>query len=166
MKLKYVNLYGKFINEYAAFSTCARLSVAAMLVKDGRILSVGYNGVAKGHIHCCEMFKKTKDGIYAKYDELGELVKVYKNQEEWSAEHHAFSVDNEFHAEMNCIAFASKNKINIADCDMVLNISPCINCAKMIYLFGIKNVYYIEKYDRDTSGIEFLKNHGVNIGEL
>ena len=52
----YKHLYKVALVEYAKFSTCDRLKVAALLVHDGRILSCGYNGVPSGDQHCCDKF--------------------------------------------------------------------------------------------------------------
>lgn len=167
MKLKHIDLYKNILCEYQNLSTCARLHVAALLVKDGRVLSVGYNGVPEGSTHCCDKFQMLINGSIREFlinsvsNGVGYTATV--TEDEWKAEHHKWSEKNEIHAEMNCIAFALKNKIDISDCEMILSVSPCMNCAKLILSSGIKRVHYVTKYDRSTEGIDFLKANGVAV---
>lgn len=166
MKTKHIKLYKNILAEYQNMSTCARLHVAALLVKDGRVLSVGYNGVCQGQDHCNDIFLHNIVGSRITYairrcrgDENPKVV----DEETWKKKHHAWSDKNEIHAEMNCIAFALKNKIDISDCEMILSVSPCMNCAKLIVSSGIKHVYYVTEYDRSTEGTDFLRNNNVAV---
>jgi len=142
MKEKMINYFKNVVNETAKLSTCQSKQVGALLVKDNRILSIGYNGVPSGQKHCNEI--------------------KFKDREE----HHRWSELNEIHAEMNCIAFAAKNGIATKDTTLIVQLSPCINCAKLIVASEIKEVYYSEKYDKDKFGIEFLQNCGVKVYKL
>lgn len=165
---KYIPIYLAALSEYKKLSTCARLQVSAILVKDGRILSMGYNGTAPGQPHCKDRFIKMGDNYFiGKYGPPVDMAKYKVTADEWCAEHHKFSEHNEVHAEMNCIAFAIKNNINVADCDLIISISPCIQCAKLIAAVGIKNVFYIDDYDRNPSaGLRYLIANGVNCQKL
>lgn len=125
-------------------STCKRLQVGCIIVKESRIISMGYNGVASGHEHCNEIFKN-------------EIV----NSEEFKKKHAEFS-KNEIHAESNAIAFSAKEGQSTNDCDLYVTHAPCIDCAKLIVQSGIKNVYYINEYDRNSFGIEFLEDNNIN----
>lgn len=156
----YSALYKKLLSEYSQFSTCNRLKVACLLVDDGRILSCGYNGVPSGDVHCEERFVKNSEEN--KYFVDGQQV----NKQLWLDEHHRFSEKNEIHAEMNCLMYALKNKIDVSHCTVVVSIAPCINCAKMILAAGIKTVYYVELYDRSDDGIKFLQEHGVIVRKI
>lgn len=154
MKEKYIKIYKNLIKEYENLSSCARLRVAALLVKDGRIMSVGYNGVPSGKDHCDTIFKHDRDRYFIYDEEVSEAV--------WLEKHHRFSVKNEIHAEMNTIAFAVKNNVNVSDCDLIVSVTPCIHCAKLIQSVGLKRVYYFGEYDRSPSeGIKFLRSNGV-----
>jgi len=82
------------------------------------------------------------------------------------ADHHKFSEKNEIHAEQNAIGFASRNGLSTKDSDLYISVSPCIYCAKLIWAAGIKNVYYIEEYDRSIEGIEFLNENNIKCKEL
>lgn len=163
MKNKYKKIYTEALKLYQDLSTCARLHVSAILVKDGRILSVGYNGTAEGCPHCNEKFIKIGGRYYiGKYGPPDEMGKYEVSQEEWFAEHHKFSEHNEVHAEMNCLACAIKNHIDVSECELIISISPCIQCAKLITAVGIKKVYYVDDYDRNPSeGLRYLKDHGI-----
>lgn len=156
----YSGLYKKLLTEYSQFSTCNRLKVACLLVDDGRILSCGYNGVPSGDVHCEDKFTYSDDNGYYYID--GKSVP----EQEWRDKHHEFSEKTEIHAEMNCLMYALKNKIDVSHCAVVISIAPCINCAKMILAAGIKTVYYVELYDRSDDGIQFLKDHGVIVRKI
>ena len=132
--------------QFASQSTCCRKQVGAILVKDGRIVSTGYNGVVKGAIHCNEhdVFKNVDWTKQKATDDL-------------AMKHHQFSSVNELHAEQNAIAFAAKNGVSTDGCTLYTTLAPCPDCAKLIVASGIKEVYYTEEYDRNTTGINFLK---------
>lgn len=135
MKDKYT--FKEILNIIEYRSTCARLHVGALIVKDGRILSTGWNGVLKGLKHCNEIFT---------------------NIDKQLDEHHRFSEENEIHAEMNAIAFASRNGVSLNGAEIYTSISPCSNCAKLIVASGIKKVYYKTVYNRSTAGLDFLND--------
>lgn len=169
MELKHRQIYAEALKLYENLSSCARLHVAAILVKDGRILSVGYNGTAPGDRHCNEIFVKDEhDRYYIDPDGPADECQLTQvSEQEWKERHHAFSEVHEIHAEMNCIAYATKNHTDVTDCDLVVSISPCIHCAKLILSVGIKHVYYVEEYDRNaTAGIDFLTAHDVTCEKL
>lgn len=130
-------------------STCARVKVASIIVKNGRIVSTGWNGVLSKHKHCVEVFQG-KD----------------MTEEKVKAEHKVFSEMNEVHAEQNSISSAAKNGISTEGCDLIVSISPCTACAKLIIASGIKNVYYVEKYDRETYGLDLLTNSGIKVEQI
>jgi dCMP deaminase len=130
-------------------STCARVQVAAVIVRNGRVISTGWNGVPAGQEHCCDKFSEQ-----------------IKNSEEFLELHRKFSEHNELHAEMNAITYAARIGIATEDADIYCSVSPCINCAKAIVAAGIKSVFYRDKYDRGLEGIELLSRCGVNVIQL
>lgn len=164
MKLKYRTLYSSLLASYEKLSTCSRVQVAAMLVKNGTVVSVGYNGVASGEIHCNELFHEI-DGKYyiGEFCQPSDFETCRVTKEEFMKRHHEFSEKNEIHAEVNCLCRALNNHVDITNCDLVISISPCSNCAKMIASAGIKNVYFKDVYDRSAEGIQFLKRQGVHL---
>lgn len=175
MKLKHKILYKNVLNEYEHLSTCDRLHVAALLVKEGRILSVGYNGVPQGIRHCTDFFKHTDNKfLINKQDFSKPISKVQAIINRWvevdeptySKLHHEFAEMNEVHAEMNCIAYASKVDTNVEGCEMILSVAPCSNCAKLIVSAGIKKVTYMKHYDRSMGGVEYLRALGVDVASI
>jgi dCMP deaminase len=123
-------------------STCASKQVGAVLVFNNRIIGIAYNGVPSKQEHCNKIFSKE---TIAKDREL----------------HHLWSNKNELHAEQNLISYCARNGIKTEDSILFLTISPCIHCAKIILVSGIKEVYYFEEYDKDKTGIDFLIKNDV-----
>lgn len=118
---------------YGALSHAKRLKVGAVMVKDDRVISVGYNGTPKGFDNTCEFL-----------DETGKLV----------------TKREVLHAESNCIAFAARHGTPTEGAALVITDSPCYECCKLIIQAGIKEVYFRNEY-RDQSGLEFLWKNGV-----
>ncbi|MFW6283341.1 MAG: deoxycytidylate deaminase [Minisyncoccales bacterium] len=138
MKKQKINYFKDIVKRVSMESTCTRVSVGAILVRDQRIIATGWNGVPAEDIHCKDFFKDKSIELHAK-----------------------FSEENELHAEQNLLAFCAKNGIMTNDSILFLTISPCIHCAKLLVSSGIKEVYYIEEYDRDQRGIDFLIDHCI-----
>ena len=143
----------------AGQSTCCRLNVGAVLVKDNRVISIGFNGVPSGQKHCEEHF----DEVCKK---AGTSKEEYFKTKEFMDIHGKFSNENELHAEQNAILFAAKNGIATAGATLYVTLSPCINCAKVIVAAGIKTVYYKDLYDRSQDGIVFLAKNGIDCRQL
>ena len=129
---------------FANHSSCVKRKVGAVLVKDLRILSTGYNGTPSGICNCDEVFKNTAD---LKDGTLPNGIKIT---------HHEFAEQFEIHAEQNCLSFAAKNGVSTKDCTLYITTAPCVNCAKIIIASGIKEVIYNEIYKNDY-GLKLLK---------
>ena len=142
MKQKYIDYLKKICVETSKLSTCVSKQVGALLIKDNRIIAIGYNGVPSGIKHCDELFDKNN------FDR---------------EKHHEWSKLNEYHAEENVLLFCLRHGINISDSQLMSSLSPCINCAKLISNSGIKKFYYLEEYDKDTKGLDFLKKSKVEV---
>lgn len=164
MKLKYKQLYKSVLKEYQQFSKCARLKVAALLVNDGRILCCGYNGTPTGQTNCNELFKSEAGKFYLRESTNDDWREV--SEVDWKELHHEFAEKNEIHAEMNCIAQGFRNGINVENTDLIISLQPCDNCAKLIVASGIKHVWFVDKYDRGTKGIDFLEANGVKVEQF
>ena len=122
---------------FAELSHARRLHVGAIVVKDDRIISIGYNGMPAGWDNNCE------------YDLDGEL----KTRPEV------------LHAETNAIAKLARSNESGLGADIFITHAPCLDCAKLIYQAGIRRVMYGTAY-RDTMGIEFLKNSGIAVDQV
>lgn len=142
----FLNIALMYANEQ---STCIRKKVGALIVKDGRIISTGYNGVTKNSKHCNEIFKN--------HD-------ITNN--EFRIEHAKFSDRYESHAEMNSITYCSKQGIETNNSEMYVTVSPCLTCAKAIISAGITSVYFYELYDRYPEGIEYLKENKILVEKI
>ena len=126
-------------------SNCTELKVGAVLVKDKRICSVGYNGTAAGYINCNEALNQ----------------KLYEKED-----HHNWSKDNEIHAELNCILFAAKYGISTKDCILYVSYEPCDNCLKHIIQAGIKEVVYLYPYKKKYCHSIYRDNNLINIRQF
>jgi len=119
-------------------STCSRKQVAAIIEKDGRIISTGYAGAPSGLPHCID--------IGCEIGKDGGCIRTV-------------------HAEANAIAYAAKNGIATNNATMYCTMSPCLECAKLIVNSGIKELYYIERY-RNGDGLRLLNKVGIEVYEL
>jgi len=140
------------------------MQTGAVLVKDHRIISEGYNGVVSGAQHCCDHWERIAD-------KRGSSLENFLNSEAFSELHHEWSTDNELHGEQNAILYACKRGIKTNNSDLYTVYAPCIHCAKVIVTAGIKRVYYQFRYQRDTkaAGLWFLKRNDVlvyNVSEF
>jgi dCMP deaminase len=135
LKTYFVNV----LREVSKLSTCASKQVGCIVIRENRIVATGYNGVPSGHDHCNTLFATTFD----------------------RDEHHEWAHENELHAEQNAVAFCAKNGISMRDCTVLVSISPCIHCAKLLINTGVKKVVYIEKYDKCVSGIDMLNKSNI-----
>lgn len=137
-----------FINiakNISELSSCIQYKVGAILVKNGRILSTGYNGTPPGAINCNNYFAQRQ-----------------VNREI----HSKFSEEMEIHAELNAILFAARNGISIEDSILFVTLHPCKHCLKMICAAGIKTVYYCDDYDKYSESKimnEYLKEKSIEI---
>ncbi len=147
----------------AGQSTCCRLQVGAVLVKEGRVISIGFNGVPSKQIHCEELFSlEYEKNFKDKYPTMADFIK----SAEFKDIHGKFSNDNELHAEQNAILFAAKNGISTQGSHLYITLSPCINCAKVIITAGIQKVFYKELYDRSQEGVIFLGRNNIECVHL
>ena len=136
--------------EFSKLSHCVSKQVAAMAVKDGRIISTGINGTAPGYTNC--------DDIFNKSDFDREL-------------HNQFSNTYEIHAEMNMILYAAKNGISLDGATLYCSMLPCWNCIKHISVTGIKHIIYAKRYDmlslEDEKNIYYYcKKLGITIQQF
>ncbi len=138
MKYKYTQAHMRVAHLYAELSTARRLKVGALIVKDDRIISIGYNGMPSGWDNNCEI--EHEDGTLKTRPEV-------------------------LHAETNAVAKLARSSESGLDATLFVTHSPCLDCAKIIYQSGIKHVYYATDY-RDNSGIAFLRNSGIQVDKL
>ena len=122
-----------FINiakEISSLSHCTRAKVGSILVKDGNIISMGYNGMPSRMDNCCE--RKDHDGKLISKDEV-------------------------LHAESNALLKAARMGLSTDGSTMYCTLSPCKDCSKLILQSGVKRVVYYELFYRDNGSVNFLK---------
>ena len=123
-------------------STCLRRKVGAVLVRDKRILTTGYNGAPSHLAHCSEVgCLREKLGIPS-----GERQEICRG----------------LHAEQNAIIQAALSGISIRGATLYCTHQPCITCSKMIINAEIKKIIYKQDYP-DKLAQEMLKEAGVEL---
>lgn len=152
-------MFSKICQVVAQRSTCLRSQVGALIVKDGRIVSMGYNGPVSG-MPACENISP-----WTRYDMDQGNLPVWKEEEIKQRMCMGPGCTRSCHAETNAIAFAARSGVAVEGCTMYCTMSPCINCAKVIVNSGIREVRYLEEY-RDHSGIDLLITAGVIVINL
>ena len=143
MKDKFKQAYLRAAETFAELSHARRLHVGAIVVKDDRIVSIGYNGMPAGWNNNCEFDwtdPQTKQTSLVTRPEV-------------------------LHAETNAIAKLAKSNESGLGASMFITHAPCLDCAKLVYQSGIDSVYYRHSY-RDTSGLQFLEKAGVRVEQL
>ena len=142
MKEKFKRAYMQTAQTFAELSHARRLKVGAIVVKEDRIISIGYNGMPAGWDNNCEEETRYEDG--------GVLLKTKSEV---------------LHAETNAIAKLAKSNDSGNGATMFITHSPCIECAKLIYQSGINHIMYMQNY-RDDAGIKFLEKSGVVVEQV
>ncbi len=143
MKEKFINAYMDVAETFAELSSARRLHVGAIVVKDDRIISIGYNGMPAGWDNNCEDQTYDEDGFHITLKTKPEVL----------------------HAETNAIAKLAKSNESGLGATMFITHAPCMECAKLIFQSGIGSVLYRNSY-RDTSGVEFLEKSGVKVEQV
>ncbi len=128
--------------QVAKRSTCLRRHVGAVIVKDKRILSTGYNGAPSGFPHCSEV------GC------LRQQLNIPSGERQ--------EICRGLHAEQNAIIQAALHGVSVAGADIYTTHQPCITCAKMIINAGIKRVVALQPYP-DELARSFLEQAGVEL---
>ena len=129
-------------------SSAVRLKVGAIVVKNDRIVSIGYNGMPSGWTNDCE-----------------EVVNVNPSDPRYDYNHFTKELKTKpevIHAEANAIAKLAKSTESGDGAVMFLTHAPCMDCAKQVYAAGISKVYFREQY-RSADGINFLNKCNVEV---
>ena len=142
MKKKWIDAFMDTAERFAQLSSAKRLQVGAVVVKDNRIISIGYNGMPAGWTNECEEV-------------------VYRIAEEPTTK----TKDEVIHAEANAIAKLARDGESGLNADVFCTHAPCIQCAKIMYGAGIKKVYYRHSY-RDNKGLDFLEKCNVEVKKV
>ena len=124
-------------------SHCIMRHVGAVLTKDTRIISIGYNGPPAGTHNCDDEFPD----VGCPRDSKGGCSLA-------------------IHAEQNAILYAVKNKTSVEGATLYVTLSPCLSCARIIYSLGISKVIYLNSYAEykgigTDEGVDFLRKFGI-----
>lgn len=130
----------------AARANCRRRQVAAVLVRDRRIISTGYNGTPRGVKNCNEGgCPRCNSDVPSGHD----LAECFCS-----------------HAEENAIVQAAYHGIAVKGATLYTTFSPCLQCAKMIINAGVVEVVYHQRYSIDDSAQKLLREAGVRVRPL
>ena len=143
VKPSFDQIFMDLATNLAQRSHCVKAQVGAVLAKDTRIISIGYNGPPAGTHNCDEEWPETG------------CPRDSKN-----------SCSLALHAEENAILYAVKNGASLEGSTLYITLSPCLPCARIIYSSGIKKVFYLKSYAeykglKSDEGVDFLNKFGV-----
>ena len=143
MKQKWIDAFMDTAERFSQLSSSRRLHVGAVVVKDNRIISIGYNGTPAGWDNNCEDEIRYPDAEGVTLKTKSEVL----------------------HAETNAIAKLARSNDSGLGGTMFITHAPCVDCAKLIYGAGINTVYYRNSY-RDTSGLDFLIKCDIGVEQV
>lgn len=126
-------------------STCLRRQVGALVVKEKRILTTGYNGAPRGLAHCVDA-GCLRDEAGAPSGAGHELCRG-------------------LHAEQNAILQAALHGVSIDGGVMYSTHQPCVLCTKMIINAGLQSIYYLEPYP-DPLAQKLLEEAGILVQKM
>lgn len=142
-------LFMKITRLYSQRSTCEYFKVGVIFVRDNRILTAGYNGPPSGELHCSKVgcAKRDKDG-----NKLPAGSGLCRGA----------------HAEMNAIANASKEGVNLRSSVVYCTYSPCYDCSKILVNLGVREYVYDKDYTDENKQIivSLLERQGVKVRNL
>ena len=124
-------------------STCLRRQVGAVIVKDNRIITTGYNGAPAGLWHCSERGQCERERLHIPSGQRHELCRA-------------------LHAEQNAIIQAAKLGISTEGATIYITLQPCVICAKMLINAGIKRIVYRGTYP-DALSASMLEEAGLEL---
>ena len=142
-KPSFETIFMNLATDLAQRSHCVKAQVGAVLTKDTRIISIGYNGPPAGTHNCDEEWPETG----CPRDSRG-------------------SCSLALHAEENAILYAAKNGADLEGSTLYVTLSPCLPCARLIFSSGIRKVVFKSSYAEykglsSDEGVDFLNRFGV-----
>lgn len=150
MKQKFIEAFMDCAERFAQLSSATRAKVGAIIVKDNRIISIGYNGMPSGWSNECE-------------HEVPDLESEFGNVTITKLK----TKPEVLHAETNAIAKVARSAESCEGATLFCTHLPCMDCAKLIYQSGIREVYYRVEYDASRgNGKDFLIKSGVSVSKV
>lgn len=141
--------YMNIAHEVSRQSYAEKMQVGSVIVKNNRIISIGYNGTPTGWDNNCEYIIEHEMGI-AEHSEDTYIRKELKTKPEV------------LHAETNAIAKVAQSSESSKGATLYTTCAPCLQCAKLIYQSGIRRVVFKDEY-RERDGLDFLSRAGLDI---
>ena len=145
------NAYLDMAERWGQLSAARRKKVGCLIVKNGVIISDGYNGTPSGFSNDCEIIKQVRGPIMV--DDEGEMVE---------GTYELITKPEVLHAESNAITKLAKSTQTSVGATMYITISPCVECSKLIIQSGITRVVFREFY-RSQEAINFLKKANIKV---
>lgn len=133
----------------SALSTCDRAAVGAVITREGRCVSWGYNGAPPGLPHCSE----NDHGYAVPNPERGTIDISLPRRGDTGCR-------NATHAEANALAYAARQGISTDGGTLYVSVAPCVNCSRLLIAAGIERVVFYREY-RDRAGLHLLRDAGV-----
>jgi dCMP deaminase len=163
VKDKFITVYLNVAQQFAQLSPAQRLKVGAIVVKQDRIISIGFNGTPTGWDNNCEYrdycIERDFNGNYFPGTE-----DEYPLEDE-RGRYRLKTRPEVLHAEMNALMKLARSNESGEAATMFITHSPCLECAKGIFQAGIKSVYYRNQY-RNNDGIDFLHRCGIDVQQI
>lgn len=161
MTAKFEKAYMDVAERFAELSTAIRAKVGCIIVKDNRIISIGYNGMPSGWDNECEDHLES----YDERDANNPLDPRQWTYDTDTKKYHALKTKPEvLHAETNAIAKVARSPESAEGATLFCTHLPCMDCAKLIYQSGIATVYYKHEYlAAKGTGKKFLLESGVEV---
>lgn len=156
-------------------SKCASKSVACVIVKDEKPISIGLNGTPSGHTNCNEIYIKQEDGFYkhADYvtstdvDMINEPTRLIRGGVTYIKctdpyDHHHWSKQHEIHAEINAIGKLAADSTNAFGATAYVTHSPCHSCSLALIAARVARVIYAVGYEHGD-GLELMRESGIEV---
>jgi dCMP deaminase len=159
VKEKFIEAHMDVAERYSELSSATRLKVGSIIVKNDKIISIGYNGTPSGWDNNCEYRIYMPKSHQLSND--GQNAKKWPLVDQHTQTRYKLKTKDEvIHAERNAIDKLAKSSISSEGASIFITHAPCIECAKSIYTSGIKEVYYKYTY-RSAAGTEFLEKCNI-----
>jgi len=170
VKEKFRDAYMEVAETFAELSSAKRLHVGAIVVKDDRIISIGYNGMPSGWDNNCEDVEWCISGGWLSPEEIVERwpyegTYLDADGNEIQDRYRLKTKPEVLHAETNAIAKLARSTESGMGATMFITHAPCLDCAKLIYQSGINHVLYRNSY-RSDDGIKFLEKASVEVEKI
>lgn len=149
-------------------SKCASKSVACVIVKDEKPISIGINGTPSQHVNCNEIYLKQAGVLYkASIDEVKDTESVLHNGRMFyrctnQEEHHEWSKLNEIHAEINALGKLAADSTSSRHATAYVTHSPCHACSLALIASKIDRVVYSTGYEYGD-GLTLMRQSGIEV---